>query len=98
MEITEIRVTLRDEERLKGFANVTFDNAFVVRGMKIIQGNTGYFVAMPSRKRSNGTHQDIAHPVNAEMREEIEKLVLEAYEKELKVQSSNSSSFSDQER
>jgi len=84
VEITEIRVTLRDEERLKGFANVTFDNAFVVRGMKIIQGNTGYFVAMPSRKRPNGTHQDIAHPVNSNMRREIEQRVLEAYEAELK--------------
>lgn len=88
MEITEIRVTLRDEERLKGFANVTFDDAFVVRGMKIIQGNTGYFVAMPSRKRSNGTHQDVAHPINSEMRNKIEELVLEAYEAELKTCSS----------
>ncbi len=87
MEITEIRVTLRDEERLKGFANVTFDNAFVVRGMKIIQGNTGYFVAMPSRKRPNGTHQDIAHPVNSHMRREIEQRVLEAYEMEVKTHS-----------
>lgn len=86
MEITEIRVTLRGEERLKGFANVTFDNAFVVRGMKIIQGNDGYFVAMPSRKRPNGTHQDIAHPVNSEMRQLIERSVLEAFEKELKAQ------------
>lgn len=84
MDITEIRVTLRDEERLKGFANVTFDHAFVIRGMKIIQGNTGYFVAMPSRKRPDGTHQDIAHPVNSEMRDEIERKVLEAYEEELK--------------
>ena len=89
MEITEIRVTLRDEERLRGFANVTFDNAFVVRGMKIIQGNNGYFVAMPSRKRPNGTHQDIAHPVNSDMRRLIEKSVLEAYETELKAQGSN---------
>ena len=87
MEITEIRVTLRDEERLKGFANVTFDNAFVVRGMKIIQGNTGYFVAMPSRKRPNGTHQDIAHPVNSHMRREIEQRVLEAYEMEVQTHS-----------
>jgi len=86
VEITEIRVTLRDEERLKGFANVTFDNAFVVRGMKIIEGNTGYFVAMPSRKRPNGTYQDIAHPVNAEMRDTIEQRVLEAYKEELKAQ------------
>jgi stage V sporulation protein G len=89
VEITEIRVTLRDEEKLKGFANVTFDSAFVVRGMKIIQGNKGYFVSMPSRKRPDGTHQDIAHPVNTDMRQLIEKSVLEAYEKELKSQSSS---------
>ncbi len=84
MEITEIRVTLRDEDKLKGFANVTFDNQFVVRGMKIIQGNNGYFVSMPSRKRPDGSHQDIAHPVNKEMRDLLEKTVLEAYESELK--------------
>ncbi len=89
MEITEIRVTLRDEEKLRGFANVTFDNSFVVRGMKIIQGNNGYFVSMPSRKRPDGTHQDIAHPVNRDMRESIEKAVLEAYEEELRQQSSD---------
>lgn len=89
MEITEIRVTLRDEEKLRGFANVTFDNAFVVRGMKIIQGNSGYFVSMPSRKRPDGTHQDIAHPVNRDMRNILEKAVLEAYEGELQQQSSD---------
>ena len=84
MEITEIRVTLRDEERLKGFANVTFDDAFVIRGMKIIQGNSGYFVSMPSRKRPDGSYQDIAHPINKDMRQLIEAKVLEAYELELK--------------
>ncbi len=88
MEITEVRVTLRDEERLKGFANVTFDNVFVVRGMKIIKGNTGLFVAMPSRKRSNGSYQDIAHPVTKEMREKLEEKVLEAYDVELEACSS----------
>jgi len=87
VEITEIRVTLRDEERLKGFANVTFDNAFVVRGMKIMQANINYFGAMPSRRRSNGTHQDVAHPINSDMRHMIEEQVLEAYEKELKAHS-----------
>ena len=92
MEITEIRVTLRDEEKLRGFANVTFDNAFVVRGMKIIQGSSGYFVSMPSRKRPDGTHQDIAHPVNKDMRSLIEKRVLEAYEAELKAQTASPSS------
>ncbi len=87
MEITEVRVILRDEERLKAFANVTFDHAFVVRGMKIIKGNVGFFVAMPSRRRANGSHQDIAHPVNKETREQIEKRVLEAYEMELQTHS-----------
>jgi stage V sporulation protein G len=86
VEITEIRVTLRDEERLKGFANVTFDDAFVIRGMKIIQGNNGYFVSMPSRKRPDGTYQDIAHPINSDMRRMIEEKVLEAYNAELKSQ------------
>ncbi len=87
MEITEIRVTLRDEERLKGFANVTFDNAFVVRGMKIIQGADGYFVSMPSRRRPDGSHQDVAHPVNSDMRQMIEEKVLKAFEHELKSRS-----------
>ncbi|RME28630.1 MAG: septation protein SpoVG [Candidatus Zixiibacteriota bacterium] len=89
MDITEVRVTLRHEDRLKGFANVTFDNAFVVRGMKIIEGNNGYFVSMPSRRRPDGTHQDIAHPVNQRMREILEKKVLEAYEAELKAHASD---------
>jgi stage V sporulation protein G len=84
VEITEVRITLRDEAKLKAFANVTFDNAFVVRGLKIISGATGYFVSMPNRKRKNGTHQDIAHPINNETRKMIEDKVLEAYEKELK--------------
>lgn len=89
VDITEIRVTLRDEEKLKGFANVTFDGAFVIRGMKIIQGTKGYFVSMPSRKRPDGTHQDVAHPVNTDMRQMIEKRVLEAYESELQAHSAN---------
>ena len=85
MDITEVRVKLRNEERLKGFVNVTFDDAFVVRGMKVISGNDGYFVAMPSRRRPDGTHQDIAHPVTVEMRHKIEEKVLQAYESALEV-------------
>ena len=83
VEITEVRITLRDEEKLRGFANVTFDNAFVIRGMKIIKGPGGYFISMPSRKRPDGTHQDVAHPVTREMREQLEQKVLEAYEEKL---------------
>jgi len=82
LEITEIRLTLRNEDKLKAFANVTFDNAFVIRGMKIINGNKGFFLSMPSKKRSDGTYQDVAHPVNSEMRRMLEEKVLEAYEKE----------------
>ncbi|MCH7690534.1 MAG: septation regulator SpoVG [candidate division Zixibacteria bacterium] len=84
MEITEIRITIKNEERLKGFANITFDSSFVVRGMKIIEGNTGLFVSMPSRKRPNGTYQDIAHPINQDMREDIESRVLKEYGEEIK--------------
>jgi len=74
---------MRNEEKLKAFANVTFDNAFVIRGMKIISGNKGLFISMPSKKRPDGTYQDIAHPVNTEMRRRIEKAVLDAYDKEI---------------
>ena len=80
MNITEVKISLRNEERLKAFANITFDDEFVVRGLKVIEGNTGYFVSMPSRRRPDGTYQDIAHPINNEMRERLEAAVLAAYE------------------
>lgn len=83
MEITEIRLTMRNEPKLKAFANVTFDNAFVIRGMKIISGNKGLFISMPSKKRPDGTYQDVAHPVNTEMRRRVERAVLNAYQNEL---------------
>jgi stage V sporulation protein G len=91
MEITDIRVTLRNEDKLKAFVNVTFDNQFVIRGLKVINGKSGYFVSMPSRKRPDGTHQDIAHPVNNEARRFIEEQVLAAYQKELEAAESSTS-------
>lgn len=84
MEITDIRITLRDEEKLKAIVNVTFDNCFAVRGVKVISGESGYFISMPSRKRPDGTFQDIAHPTNSEMRKKMEDKILEAYERALK--------------
>jgi len=84
VEITEVKLTLRDEEKLKAFASITFDNAFVVRGLKVINGNNGYFVSMPSRKRKDGTYQDIAHPINNDMRKRIEDIILDEYEKQKK--------------
>jgi stage V sporulation protein G len=84
MEITEVRITLREEDKLKAFASITFDNCFVVRGLKVISGSQGYFVSMPSRRRSDGTYQDLAHPINNEMRKRIEDKVLDAFEQESK--------------
>jgi stage V sporulation protein G len=83
MEITEVRLTLRHEERLKAFVSITFDNAFVVRGLKVIDGNTGLFVAMPSRRRKDGEFRDIAHPINNATRQMIEDAVLAEYQRQL---------------
>jgi len=82
MEITEITVIIRDEDKLKAFVNVTFDDCFVVRGLKIIKGATGYFVSMPSRRMNDGTFRDIAHPITNEFREKVENAILDAYKEE----------------
>ena len=81
MEITEVRIALREDDKLKAFASVTFDDCFVVRGLKIISGNGGMFVAMPSRKKPDGSYQDIAHPINNEMRSKLEQMVISEYER-----------------
>lgn len=84
MEITEVKVFPVNEDKLKAYVTVIFDNCFVVRDLKIINGNTGLFVAMPSKKRKDGTFRDIAHPLNSEMRTQLEKKILSVYEEELK--------------
>lgn len=83
MEITDVKLSLRNEAKLKGFASITFDKAFVVRGLKIIQGTKGLFVSMPSRKLPDGGFQDIAHPINADTRRMIESAILECYHREI---------------
>jgi stage V sporulation protein G len=84
MEITEVRVfPVANEERLKAYATITIDSAFLIRDLRVINGNTGLFVAMPSRKMKDGTFKDIAHPLNSETRQMIEKRVLAEYEREL---------------
>lgn len=82
MEITEVRVNLQDEEVLKAFVSITLDDEFVIRGLKVIQGMDGRFVAMPARRKKDGTFQDIAHPINRETRQYMERVVLEAYDEE----------------
>ena len=79
MEITDVRVSLRDEDKLRAFVTITFDESFVVRGIKVIEGNQGLFVAMPSRRKADGQFQDIAHPIHREMRERLEEHVLREY-------------------
>ena len=83
LEITEIRITLRDDDKLRGFASVTLDNCFVVRGLKIIEGANGMFVAMPNRRRKDGTFQDIAHHIIMGTREWMENQIITAYKQEL---------------
>ena len=82
MKITDVKVFPVDEDKLKAYATITFDNCFIVRDLKVISGNKGYFIAMPSKKRKDGTFRDVAHPLNSETRKMIEDSVLEVYEKE----------------
>jgi stage V sporulation protein G len=89
VEITEVRVSIRNDDKLKAFVSITLNNSFVVRGLKIIRGNSGLFVAMPSRKRPDGQHQDLAHPINDETRKYLTRIVMAEYEKELANPSGN---------
>ncbi|HTO90532.1 MAG TPA: septation protein SpoVG family protein [Candidatus Sulfotelmatobacter sp.] len=83
IEITEVRVSLRTDDKLKAFVSITLNDSFVIRGLKIIRGNSGLFVAMPSRKRPDGQHQDLAHPINDATRRYLTDRVMTEYEREL---------------
>ncbi len=84
MDITEVRVFPVNEEKLKAYVTITLDHCFVVRDLKVINGNSGLFIAMPAKRRKDGTFKDIAHPLNSETRERMEKTILAEYERELK--------------
>ena len=84
MEITEIKIFAVDEKRVKAYSSVVFDDCFIVRDLKVIQGDSKLFVAMPSKKMKDGSYRDTVHPLNNNMRSKIETSILEAYEKELK--------------
>ncbi|MFH1727638.1 MAG: septation regulator SpoVG [Pseudomonadota bacterium] len=83
MDITEVRVFPVAEERLKAYVSVVFDDCFIIRDLKVINGNNGLFVAMPSKKRKDGTYRDMAHPLNTETRDKMEGKILEQYRKEV---------------
>lgn len=84
MIVTEVKIFTVNEEKLKAYVTVTFDDCFILRDLKVIQGHEGLFVAMPSKRRKDGQFKDIAHPLNQETREMLEKAIFDAYEKEIR--------------
>jgi stage V sporulation protein G len=84
MNITDVRVRkIAKEGKMKAVVSITIDDEFVVHDIKVIEGEKGLFIAMPSRKASDGEYRDIAHPINSQTRELIQKIILDAYEKAL---------------
>lgn len=85
MQITDIRVRkITKEGKMKVVVSVTFDEIFVVHDIKVIEGEKGLFIAMPSRRSGDGEYRDIAHPINSEMRDKLQKEILEKYEEAVK--------------
>ena len=86
MKVTDIRIRIgkqtENNERLRAYADITFDESFVIHGLKIIDGQNGLFVAMPSRRMPNGEFKDIVHPIKPELRAEITQVILEKFEQE----------------
>lgn len=81
MEITDVRVRkVAKEGKMKAVVSITFDNEFVVHDIKVIEGEKGLFIAMPSRKALDGEFRDIAHPINSETRDKLQKAILNKYE------------------
>lgn len=80
MQITDIRVrTVDSEGKMRAVVSITIDSVFVIHDIKVIEGEKGMFIAMPSRKAADGEYRDIAHPINTETREELQKMILDKY-------------------
>ncbi|MGI6455607.1 MAG: septation regulator SpoVG [bacterium] len=94
MEITEVKVypVRKADDKLKAFATIILDDCFVIRDLKVINGNSGLFVAMPSRKKADGTYADIAHPLNNDMRNRMEDIVIGEYKRILESMASEGGS------
>jgi stage V sporulation protein G len=89
MEITDVRVRkVAKEGKMKAVVSITIDNEFVVHDIKVIEGEKGLFIAMPSRKSGDGEYRDIAHPINSDIRNKIQGMVLDQYEKALQEEAS----------
>ena len=84
MRITDVRVRkMTQDSKMKAIVSITIDDEFVVHDIKVIEGEKGLFIAMPSKKATDGEYRDIAHPINTETRDRIQKIILESYEKSL---------------
>ncbi len=84
MQITDVRVRkITAEGKMKAVVSITLDDEFVVHDIKVIEGEKGLFIAMPSKKANDGEYRDIAHPINSDTRERVQKMILEAYQKVL---------------
>lgn len=84
MKVTDVRVRkISKEGKMKAIVSITLDDEFVVHDIKVIEGEKGLFIAMPSKKAVDGEYRDIAHPINSSTREAIQKIILECYEKAL---------------
>jgi stage V sporulation protein G len=82
MKITDVRVRkVLKQGKMKAVVSITFDNEFVVHDIKVIEGEKGLFIAMPSKKSADGEYRDIAHPINSDTRQQIQTMILDAYEK-----------------
>ena len=87
MQITDVRIRKVEKEgKMKAVVSITIDEEFVVHDIKIIEGEQGLFIAMPSRKAADGEYRDIAHPINSDTRDRIQKLILEKYQETMAVE------------
>ena len=87
MQITDVRIRKVEKEgKMKAVVSITIDEEFVVHDIKIIEGEKGLFIAMPSRKAGDGDFRDIAHPINSDTRDRIQKLILEKYQETMAVE------------
>ncbi len=84
MQITDVRIRKVDKDgKMKAIVSITFDNEFVIHDIKVIEGEKGLFIAMPSRKTADGEYRDIAHPIKSSTREQIQEIILDRYQEEM---------------
>ena len=94
MKITDVRIRkIAKEGKMKAIVSITLDDEFVVHDIKVIEGEKGLFIAMPSRKTSNGEYRDIAHPINSQTREQIQDIILKEYQQALTEEDQTDMSF-----